>query len=130
VKVLDTDTCIEILRGNAVVIARRRAVTDSVATTWVTAAELYYGAARSSAPEKNHEAVSELLSAQPVLGLSDTAARAFGEVKASLERQGRRLADADLLIASIAIAHGAEVVTGNRKHYGRIPGLVVEDWIR
>ena len=41
-----------------------------------------------------------------------------------------RIADADLLIAAIALAHGASVVTGNRKHYERIESLRIEDWIR
>jgi predicted nucleic acid-binding protein len=38
-KLLDSDTCIGILRGRREVLHRRLAVTDEVATTWVTAAE-------------------------------------------------------------------------------------------
>lgn len=47
-----------------------------------------------------------------------------------LERQGRRLADADLFIGAIAASRQATVVTGNRRHYERIPGVAVENWIR
>ena len=47
-RVLDTDTCVELLRGNLTVIARRAAIADEVTTTWMTAAELYFGAARVS----------------------------------------------------------------------------------
>jgi tRNA(fMet)-specific endonuclease VapC len=47
-----------------------------------------------------------------------------------LERQGQRLADGDLFIGAIAVARGATVVTGNRRHYQRIPGVAIEDWIR
>jgi hypothetical protein len=47
VKILDTDVCIEILRGNRQVIARRRESLDEVATSWITAAELSYGAANA-----------------------------------------------------------------------------------
>jgi predicted nucleic acid-binding protein len=54
----------------------------------------------------------------------------FGEAKALLERQGQRLADADLFIGAIAVVQKATVVTGNRRHYERIPGVIVEDWIR
>jgi len=129
-KLLDTDTCIAILRGNEAVIARRAATEDDVVTTWVTAAELHYGAAKSIAPEKNRMLVRKFLATLPILGLDDASAQIFGEAKALLERQGQRLADADLFIGAIAAAQQATVVTGNRRHYNRIPGVIVEDWIR
>jgi len=47
VRILDTDVCIEILRGNQKVIERRAATPDDVATTWITACELSYGAEKS-----------------------------------------------------------------------------------
>ncbi len=129
-KLLDTDTCIAILRGNAGVIKRRAATADDVATTLITAAELYYGAAKSTAPEKNRALVTSFLATLPVLGLDETSVQVFGEAKALLERQGQRLADADLFIGAIAVVQQATVVTGNRRHYERIPGVAVEDWIR
>jgi len=129
-KLLDTDTCIALLRGNEAVIARRAATDDQVVTTWITAAELYFGAAKSSAPEANRDLVRAFLATLDVLGLNDAAAQIFGEAKALLERGGRRLADADLLIGATAGAHGATIVTGNRRHYERIPGLWTENWIR
>jgi len=128
-RLLDTDTCIHILRGNEAVIERRASTPDDVVTTWITAAELYYGAAKSNAPEKNRTLVQSFLSTLPVVGLDEAAVQVFGEAKALLERQGQRLADADLLIGAIAVAERATVVTGNRRHYERIPGIVLEDWI-
>ena len=129
-RLLDTDTCIAILRGNEAVIERRAATSDEVATTWITAAELYYGAAKSKAPEGNHRLVTSFLATLPALGLDEASAQIFGEAKALLERRGQRLADADLFIGAIAVARRATVVTGNRRHYERIPGVAVEDWIR
>jgi tRNA(fMet)-specific endonuclease VapC len=129
-KLLDTDTCINILRGNAAVIDRRAATRDEVVTTWINAAELYYGASKSIAPERNRTLVQRFLATLPVVGLDDAAVQIFGEAKALLERQGRRVADADLFIGAIAVANQAAVVTGNRRHYERIPGVAVEDWIR
>lgn len=129
-KLLDTDTCIAVLRGQEAVIDRRAATDDDVATTWITAAELHYGAAKSNAPEKNRSLVKGFLATLPVLGLDDASVQIFGEAKALLERRGQRLADADLFIGAIAVANQATVITGNRRHYERIPGVTVEDWIR
>ncbi|MHC4849211.1 MAG: PIN domain-containing protein [Planctomycetota bacterium] len=128
-RLLDTDTCIEILRGNRDVIERRASVQDMVGTTWMTAAELHFGAARSKQPGPNRRVVAEFLGTLPVLGLDAAAAERFGALKAKLENAGRRLADADLLIASVALACGALLVTGNTRHYDRIPKLQTENWI-
>lgn len=129
-KVLDTDVCIEILRGNAKVIRRRATVVDEVVTTWITAAELCYGAAKSSKPQSNQMLVNEFLATLPVIGLNLNSAQRFGRLKAMLERDGRGLADADLLIAAVTDSHNGALVTGNRRHYQRIPNLPIEDWIR
>lgn len=129
-RILDTDVCVEILRGNREVISRRSVVADSIAITWVSAAELYYGAAKSKAPEKNRVLVSDFLTTVEALELDLGAVQRFGGLKADLERRGSRLADADLSIASVALSRGAILVTGNRAHYARIPDLQLEDWIR
>jgi tRNA(fMet)-specific endonuclease VapC len=130
VKLLDTDTCIAILRGNDYVIERRAQESDAVNTSWVTAAELYFGAAKSVAPDANRRVVDEFLATLEVLSPDLAAAQAFGYAKALLQRAGMPLADADLMIASVAIAEGATVVTGNTRHLGRIPGVRIEDWIK
>ena len=129
-KILDTDVCIEILRGNQRVIARRRESLDEAATTWITAAELSYGAAKSRAPVTNQNLVIEFLSTLSGIGLNLPAVEQFGRIKAALERQGNWVADADLFIAAIALAQGATLITGNLRHYERMPELLIEDWMR
>ena len=129
-KVLDTDVCIEILRGNEKVIERRTEIDDDVATTWITASELACGAEKSNASHRNVTLVTEFLGTLPILGLDLPSALEFGRCKARLERTGMRIADADLLIAAITLANGATLITGNRRHYERIENLRVEDWIR
>ena len=129
-KILDTDICIEVLRGNERVLERRQRALDEVATTWITACELAYGAAKSRAVKKNQTLATEFLATLPVVGLDLPAAERFGRLKADLERGGNILADADLMIAAITQAQGASLVTGNLRHYARIAGLRVEDWIR
>jgi len=130
VRILDTDVCIEILRGNRQVIERRAAITDEVVTTWITACELSYGAEKSHYRDANAPLVTSFLTTLPVLGLNGAAAEYFGRTKSQLEASGLRVADADLLIAGIVMARGATLATGNQRHYNRITGLPVEDWIR
>jgi len=57
-------------------------------------------------------------------------ARLFGEIKARLASDGLIIADADLFIATVALSRGASLVTGNRRHYERIRGLSIEDWLK
>jgi tRNA(fMet)-specific endonuclease VapC len=129
VRLLDTDHCIEILRGNVAVAERRAQVADLVATTWVSEGELYYGAARSDRPDANRRLVAAFLATLPVLGPVPGAAEEFGSLKAALETSGRRLPDADLWIAAVTLAEAATLMTGNERHYARIPGLRTECWI-
>ncbi len=129
-RILDTDTCIEILRGNQKVIEMRRNVMDAVYTTWITASELYYGAAKSSKPGGNRALVDLFLDSLAVLGIRRYSAQYFGVLKAELEAHGKRLTDADLWIASITREQHAILVTGNRRHYDRIEGLPIENWIQ
>jgi len=42
---------------------------------------------------------------------------------------GTPLATADLQIASIALAHNLILITGNVRHFERVPGLIVENWL-
>jgi tRNA(fMet)-specific endonuclease VapC len=130
VRILETDTCIELLRGNRTVLERRAAVLDVVVTTWVSAAELYFGAALSTAPDGNRTLVDDFLRSTAVVDMDSRAARIFGETKALLQRKGEIVPDADLLIGAIALARGATLVTGNSRHFARMPGLQCEDWIR
>jgi tRNA(fMet)-specific endonuclease VapC len=65
----------------------------------------------------------------PVLPFDAAAARRDGEVRARLERLGPPIGDADLRIAAIALARGLTVVTANARHFQRVPGLTVENWL-
>ncbi len=127
---LDTDTCVNILRGNEEVIKRRRGVYLEVVTSEITASELYFGAARSADPMKNKRRVDEFLQSLRVIPIGRQGAQFFGVVKAMLKADGTLIPDADLWIGSISRAQKLTVVTGNKKHLGRIPGVLIEDWIR
>jgi len=54
----------------------------------------------------------------------------FGEIKATLERQGNRIDDFDLLIGATAIHNKLVMVTDNVKHLSRLPKIEIENWTR
>lgn len=124
-KVPDTDVCVEILRGNPRVLQWRRHTSARVVTTWITACELEYGAAKSEDPHPARALVADRLSTLDVVGIDRPAARQLGQHEAALRRAGETLADTDLMIAAIALARGAELATGNARHFRRFPDLPV-----
>ena len=86
--------------------------------------ELYRGAFRSDDRERHLEAIAKrVLPALTVLPYDQAVVRVYGEIAAALEGAGRRLADADLQIAATAVHHGLTLVTGNIRHFARVPGL-------
>ena len=96
-------------------------------TSAVVIGELYKGAFRSPDRERHLENIdSGVLQAVTVLPYDVAVARVFGEIQVGLGRHGRGLADADLQIAATAIHHGLEVVTGNVRHFERIPGIRIQ----
>lgn len=72
----------------------------------------------------------DLLVGVAVHPFDEAAASRYGSLRADLETRGQRLADPDLRIAAIAVARGLKLVTGNVRHFARVPGLAVEDWLR
>jgi tRNA(fMet)-specific endonuclease VapC len=93
-------------------------------TSAVVVGELYKGVFRSSAVARHLENIEKrVLPAVTVLSYDAQAARVYGEIRARLEDAGRPLADADLQIAATALLHDLELVTGNLKHFSRVPGL-------
>ncbi|MCA9592051.1 MAG: type II toxin-antitoxin system VapC family toxin [Myxococcales bacterium] len=130
--VLDTDVISLVMRGSLPERARARlsALSRSqVRLTSVTLGELYYGALRTSQVRKWLDAVALVTSTMDCLDFDAEAARHYGELRAHLEAKGQRLDDADLRIASICRCNAQVLVSGNEKHFARVPGLRYENWI-
>jgi len=97
----------------------------------VTVSEIVYGAVKSNRPEYHlHNLEQVLLPSVNVVGFDTKAACICGQLRAELEKKGQRLDLADLEIASIAIAKDFILVTRNIRHFGRIEGLKVENWLK
>lgn len=95
-------------------------------TSAIVVGELYAGAYRSPSRARHIENIERrLLPALSILPYDAPAAKAYGQLRAALELEGRPLADADLQIAATALLHDLELVTGNLRHFSRVPGLRV-----
>lgn len=127
---LDTDVCIEVLRGRDPTVSRvRRESPDDLAVSAMTVAELRFGALVSTAPERTMAAVEAFLAAPiEVVPFDGEAAGEHARVRRALRHAP--IGERDLVIAASACARALVVVTGNRRHFERVPGLAVEDWTR
>jgi tRNA(fMet)-specific endonuclease VapC len=127
---LDTNTCVEYLNGRSRRVAEtlRRKRPGDIAVCSIVKAELYYGALRSRNPQDAWAKVEAFLAPYRSLGFDDQCAAAYGRIRARLAESGSLIGPNDLLIAAIAIANGAIVVTHNVREFSRVDGLAHEDW--
>lgn len=125
---IDTDVLVAFLRNNPETVDwLTRIEKDSLlATTYVNAFELYYGAFHSTKIEKNLQATDQLLQRLLLLNLSQKSVCHAGECHAQLKKEGREIEIRDLLIGTIAQTEGFRLKTYNQKHFERIPNLLLE----
>lgn len=130
--VLDTNTVSFLMRGDPNVATRLTAHrrTD-VSLPQPVVAEIEYGLARmpSSARRTRLRRRFDILLADLVRAdWSDDVSRAFGHIKAELEKRGVRIEDFDVAVASHALSRDAVLVTDNIEHMSRVPRLRLENW--
>jgi tRNA(fMet)-specific endonuclease VapC len=126
--VLDTDHCIEILRGRLDITERISPATPLFVTA-IGVGELYYGAHRSDRAQHHLKQLATLLGGVIILPFDGRAARIYGRIKADLAARGELIGEPDLQIASIALRHGFVLITHNQEHFRRVPGLKLDDWL-
>jgi tRNA(fMet)-specific endonuclease VapC len=130
---LDTNVCIALINGTSDLVRQRYLRTahpgDLPQTSSIVTHELWYGVSKSNRIVQNASRLSAFLAnAVSVLEYSEQDSRAAGEIRAELERQGQRIGEYDTLIAGQAFSRNLILVTANTREFGRVKGLVVEDW--
>ncbi len=127
---LDTDTLIYILKGNPSAERNlRRHYHDPMKICVITLMELYYGAYKSQRVTSNLSKIKTLENSMEVIPLGQEIVESFGKQKAKLERAGTPLDDFDLVLGCCALAHNLILVTNNIKHFKKMEGLKVTNWI-
>ena len=128
---LDTDIIIYSLKGNPQVKRHlAKHVHDSLQISIITLMELFYGAYRSLEVESNLAKVRMIEHTLISIPVNKSVADTFGRLKAKLESIGNRLDDFDLIIAATALAENLTLVSNNERHFKRVPGLKIENWIK
>jgi tRNA(fMet)-specific endonuclease VapC len=127
---IDTDILSLFFRAEAQVVSHFEAYTaeySQINISILTYYEILSGL-------KHRNAASQLASfvdfaaACSVVPLTPQSVSLSADLYASLRAQGTPLDDIDLLIAGIALDNDWVLVTHNRRHFDRIPGLEIEDW--
>lgn len=127
---LDTDTLIYWLKGNRCIEEKALEIgLEHLGYSIISKAELFYGVYNSKHVQKNLKNVEKVDETLTLVYLEEVAAEWFGKVKAELRQQGNLIMDADLLIASTAIANDLVLVTNNIRHFQRVAGLKLENWM-
>ena len=127
---LDTDTCSYIMkRSHALVLKRLQSVpVDDVCMSVITRAELLFGVEVS--PRRAHDAaaLAAFLPYVEAVEFDEGAALHYAEIRADLKRRGAMIGANDLFIAAHARSHGLTLVTNNTNEFGRVDGLMIENW--
>lgn len=128
---LDTNIVIYTMKNRPKQVKRRfQQHHGQMSISAVTLGELVFGAEHSQQVERNLADIEALMARIEVLSFDGKAAFHFGQIRAALYRTGRPIGAYDMMIAGQARAMGLILVTNNMKEFERVPGLLLEDWIK
>jgi tRNA(fMet)-specific endonuclease VapC len=130
IALLDTNTCIFLLNRTGAAVRQHfeSRSPDNIALCSVVKAELLYGAHRSSRVDANLQRLKLFFSPLACFPFDDHCAEHYALIRADLAAQGQPIGPNDLMIAAIARANDAILVTNNLREFSRVAGLRLEDW--
>lgn len=128
---LDTNTCIHFLNGSSIKVRQQLQdqTPSEIALCSVVKAKLLYGARNSQKVEANLQRLKQFFAPLNSLPFDDRCAEEYAQIRADLTRQGKLIGPNDLMIAAIARAHDAILVTNNTAEFQRVANLRLVDWM-
>jgi len=128
---LDTNILSDLIKNPAGNAARRirGLAAETVCTSIIVAGELHYGGHKKKSALLQQR-IDELLAVMTILPLESACTPIYGQIRADLESKGTPIGGNDLWIAAHALASGSTLVTDNLREFSRIPGLLLENWLR
>jgi tRNA(fMet)-specific endonuclease VapC len=131
VYMLDTNITSAAIRGEPAIAAKLDALPgEAWCISSVTMSEHVYGLAKRPEATRLSRVVHAFLQVAEVLPWDRQAADAHGQLRADLEGAGFPIGHNDAMIAAHALAMGLIIVTDNERHFRKVPGLTVENWLR
>ena len=127
---LDTNICIYLMKKKFPKLQSRIESESlfNIALSSVTVAELEYGIAKSSFPEKNRGLLYGFLSPFEIIPFCELDVEKFGYIRAYLIKRGTPIGPYDLQIASQCLSRSLCLITNNVKEFERVPELIIENW--
>ena len=128
---LDTNICIYIAKYNPPAVRERfaRHRSAELAMSVITMGEMRFGAEKSQSRERALSVIRDLESLIQVVELGEPAGEHYGQIRATLQAQGRIIGNNDLWLAAHARSEGWTLVSNNVREFERVPGLQLENWV-
>ncbi|MCB1640014.1 MAG: type II toxin-antitoxin system VapC family toxin [Thiothrix sp.] len=128
---LDTDTSSYIIRQRPESVRKRfgQLQPEQVCISIITYAELLDGVERSSSSKINRAIVDNFARHLVIRHWDEAAAEHYAPIRTHLETNGIPIGGMDMQIAAHARSLGAVLVTNNTRHFERVEGLVLENWV-
>ena len=129
---LDTNILSYFIRGRHPLLHERVAQAlhaKQAMTSAIVRAEMRFGQQRMQSNDKRRRAIDLLLDQLPTLPWTAATADAYGLLKMQLQSVGTPIGELDTQIAAHALSEGLILVTHNTRHFERIAGLKLEDWM-
>ena len=99
-------------------------------TSCICIMELRFGSALREDFEKFWQKIAkEIISKVNIISIGEKEALRAGDILADLSKSGQTIGLDDVLIAASAIVNHYTVVSANVRHFSRIRGLEVENWL-
>jgi len=127
---LDTNICIFLIKNKHEKIIRhmRRLDIGDIGISAITHAELQFGVAKSRSRQRNRLALDQFVAPLVIAPFDESAAEAYGTIRANLEKSGKPIGSLDTLIGAHALSLNVVLVTNNTREFRRIKNLKVVDW--
>lgn len=121
---LDSDRVIDLLSQTAEAVNLWDSIEgDGVSISAVTLGEVLEGVLLGRDPFAAELVFNQWVGSVDVLPVDEDVARRFAHLRGDLRQRGMLIPDTDLLIAATALHYDLTLVTRNRRHFRRVPGI-------